>query len=481
MRMHTRGRNWSAVILVFLLAAITLTAPPSSETSPGSDPGALQQMLAQQPLARAATILQREVERRGYAGFTSLVLEGNEVVMRWKDGRIPVALAPVLAEARTIARVRIAAAPYSLAELKAAAAQVRAQAGPGLTIQAVKFDGTGRGLIVSSAQTGDPEIQKSIAAQSLPDVGLPAEVVIEPATRMYSRNNDQSPWSGGATIVNTRGFLCTSGFGVRRGAQFFLLTAAHCGNQGDTFNDGSGERIGTVVQRNTQHDQGLVSASSASNRMYVGNRQSNTTKVVSGWQPSFIGELLCNSGVTSAQAVGGPVCNVRVTALRDDPIVESRHANNQTAGRPGDSGGPVYADRGNTVIAKGTVTGGDGAALLLFHDMPNATRIFNIDVVGGGNPDPNPGTGVVFFQDINFGGAASQSLARGSYTLAQLQARGVPNDWASSARVPAGFTVRMFRNNNFMDTQWTLASGNHANFLNLSPNANDQLSSVRIE
>jgi hypothetical protein len=92
----------------------------------------------------------------------------------------------------------------------------------------------------------------------------------------------------------------------------------------------------------------------------------------------------------------------------------------------------------------------------------------------------NQGAGVVFFQDIQFGGAASQPLARGDYTLSQLQARGMQNDWASSVRVPSGFTVIMFQHDNFTGTSWTLTSDT-PNFVTLSPNANDQVSSVRIQ
>jgi hypothetical protein len=54
------------------------------------------------------------------------------------------------------------------------------------------------------------------------------------------------------------------------------------------------------------------------------------------------------------------------------------------------------------------------------------------------------------------------------------------NDWASSVRIPSGFTVIMFQHNNFMGASWTLTSDT-PNFLNLSPNANDQVSSVRIQ
>jgi parallel beta-helix repeat protein len=90
------------------------------------------------------------------------------------------------------------------------------------------------------------------------------------------------------------------------------------------------------------------------------------------------------------------------------------------------------------------------------------------------------GTGVVFYADTNFGGAASQALPVGTYTLAQLASRGMPNDWASSVRVPAGRTVIMYSDDNFTGTSWT-RTADTANFTTLTPNANDAVSSVRVQ
>jgi lysophospholipase L1-like esterase len=89
-------------------------------------------------------------------------------------------------------------------------------------------------------------------------------------------------------------------------------------------------------------------------------------------------------------------------------------------------------------------------------------------------------SGVTFYQDINYGGAASQILPVGNYTIAQLAARGMPNDWASSVKVPAGRSLIMYADDNFSGTSWT-RTGDTPNFTALSPNANDQVSSVRVQ
>lgn len=88
--------------------------------------------------------------------------------------------------------------------------------------------------------------------------------------------------------------------------------------------------------------------------------------------------------------------------------------------------------------------------------------------------------GVKFFQDVNHGGASTQELPKGNYTLSQLKAYGFIDNWASSVQIPAGWTVIMYSNDNFNKTSWTLTSSN-TNFTLLNPNANEVVTSVRIQ
>jgi non-reducing end alpha-L-arabinofuranosidase len=75
--------------------------------------------------------------------------------------------------------------------------------------------------------------------------------------------------------------------------------------------------------------------------------------------------------------------------------------------------------------------------------------------------------GVVFYQDINYGGAASAPIAKGDYPALPA---GVPNDWMSSLRVPAGWTVQAYADGGFggavctytADTSWVGAGCNDA-------------------
>ncbi|NEA30434.1 twin-arginine translocation signal domain-containing protein [Streptomyces sp. SID13031] len=96
-------------------------------------------------------------------------------------------------------------------------------------------------------------------------------------------------------------------------------------------------------------------------------------------------------------------------------------------------------------------------------------------------PVPSQGTGgVIFYQHIDYGGAAGQTLAKGNYTRAQLVAAGVQDNWASSVKIPAGWSVTIYSEDNFTGQTWT-RTADTANFVILSPNANDQLTSCRIQ
>lgn len=150
------------------------------------------------------------------------------------------------------------------------------------------------------------------------------------------------------------------------------------------------------------------------------------------------------------------------------------------------SAGGVDNDASSIRVAPGykvTLFDGDGqtgAWTVLTADNTCLVGAGFNDVLSSMRIEGPGGAGVVFFQHVNYGGEAGQALAPGSYTLADLQARGVPNDWASSARIPPGRTVTLYQHDNFQGTSWTL-TGDTASLVTLSPNANDQLSSVRIQ
>lgn len=89
-----------------------------------------------------------------------------------------------------------------------------------------------------------------------------------------------------------------------------------------------------------------------------------------------------------------------------------------------------------------------------------------------GGTDP-----VTVFQNTNYGGT-SGSLPVGTYTLSQLQARGIPDNWISSVRVSAGYRITFFDNDNLGGASIT----KNADDANLVDDLwNDKTTSVRVE
>ncbi|WP_158277864.1 trypsin-like serine protease [Pseudosporangium ferrugineum] len=323
----------------------------------------------QRPLVAAATKIRWDVERHRYPGYAGIVLEDAHVVLWWK-GTVPRGMADVVADASRIAPVRVRAAAHSDAELRAAAARLEAERGA--DIDSIKLRPDGSGLLVGVRGSG---------SRVFSDQAVPISVVTEEPLRPISRDDDWAPWKGGATTVNaTRSTACTAGFGVRSGSASYVLTAAHCGQTGDRIQDARGEFIGNVGPRHQDHDVELIPTSSVDGYVYIGTPTDGAAASVEGWGWTFIGEYLCQSGVSSSRELGRPVCNLKVLfyyADRED-LVEAEQTQGQTAARPGDSGGPIYSVSGNgKLIAKGTTTRVAGARLG-FQDYGTAWRDFNI-------------------------------------------------------------------------------------------------------
>ena len=83
--------------------------------------------------------------------------------------------------------------------------------------------------------------------------------------------------------------------------------------------------------------------------------------------------------------------------------------------------------------------------------------------------------GAIFYQDGNYGGTGVM-LGKGNYTLSQLNAAGIPNDWMSSLKVPSGWTVDVYQNDNYGGTMWRFTVDTPS----VPSGCNDQMSSVKI-
>ncbi|HEX8019927.1 endo-beta-N-acetylglucosaminidase H [Mucilaginibacter sp.] len=147
----------------------------------------------------------------------------------------------------------------------------------------------------------------------------------------------------------------------------------------------------------------------------------------------------------------------------------------------------IQSTSSSTAASLATQTVNNNYGIYLYYNLPNADSHSYLTSVSnklyGQATVFNSGTsttGVTFYQDINYGGTVTSAIPKGTYTLAQLQAYGFVDNWASSVKIPTGWTVTMYINDNSTGTSWVRTS-NTPNFTTLSPNANDVVTSVKIQ
>lgn len=145
-----------------------------------------------------------------------------------------------------------------------------------------------------------------------------------------------------------------------------------------------------------------------------------------------------------------------------------------SAGIPNDSVSSIKVPTGYTVTGYQNDNYG-GTAWNFTYDNADLTQISGCnDNISSIKIAQNAPT---FYQDTNFGGAAV-TLAAGSYTMAQMVAAGIPNDSISSIKVPSGYTVIGYQDDNFGAAAWAFRADN-ANLWQIS-GCNDNISSIRI-
>jgi hypothetical protein len=110
----------------------------------------------------------------------------------------------------------------------------------------------------------------------------------------------------------------------------------------------------------------------------------------------------------------------------------------------------------------------------------NNTVAFRYDTGDSGNVNLDAlilnwstAAGVTFYQDADYAGAASGAKVQGDYAALPAD---VPNDWMSSLKVPAGWTVQAYSEGNFGGTLCTFT----ADTAFVGTGCNDAMSSFRI-
>ena len=364
-----------------------------------ADAKTLKLMQDQHTLSQAADVVRWEVERSGATGYTSLRLEEGAVVLRW-NGAIPARIQHAITKASRIAPVYVESAKFSRAELRAAAQRLSEsmEANSGSPFHSVVIVDDRAIQLVAHPGSKAAGIALDRAQAALPQVSVPVEVAEGEPLHFTSRLDDSAPWWGGARIQSWRNGAfrasCSSGFGVRDGAGYeYILTAAHCATYPDRIQDPAGEYIGGVGLENYGLDILLI-PTNAEHRIYDGGVGSGEfSKAVSGWGWVYANEWLCQSG-----SVSGAVCGIQATnnftysfcdtdsdgdwtCMRDLIVAYKRDGG--IASRHGDSGGPVFSLDGARVVAKGTLTGGNGGSMMVFQDFGTAWNLWGVTPLTG--------------------------------------------------------------------------------------------------
>ncbi len=199
-----------------------------------------------------------------------------------------------------------------------------------------------------------------------------------PPTMPQGRDNDTSPFYGGANA------WCSTGFSWFSGTQAMMISAGHCTPGGGnvstpvafvgTVTAGSGENynagVGTVLlpdQVNYRGDIALINVTPGSNssgRIYTGGPGSSTSVAVGAMatELAVVGERYCTGGYASGEMCGWTVAKTRFDhRYSNGEVVRNADQGNKAAPCTigGDSGGPLYEYRPDgKVTARGIHSGG---------------------------------------------------------------------------------------------------------------------------
>ncbi|MEV4254891.1 hypothetical protein AB0J52_17200 [Spirillospora sp. NPDC049652] len=351
-----------------------------------------QKMHDQEPLKQAASKISWAVEKSGRerSGFAGIALQPKSVEVWWK-GKLPTAVKKAVGQARGIAAVEVKPARYSQAELKAAAAGLMAdmKKDPDHPITQVSGSLRGDGLRLTVNNKA-----KTLAARPKTLAGVPVSYVDGGPVSLRGRYDDGGAYAGGGAILNDdTGKRCTTGWAVTDGSgHSYLLTAGHCGRVGGGFHNGNWVNwVGLGAREQVTHDLLLIDAQSTG-RIWDGSKAGDFTKGVVGWDWAYANEWICQSGSTS-----GAICGIQnsdyftygfwdkdMYGNREfySDLVVARRVDGGEVAQGGDSGGPIFSLSGNSVVAKGTLTGSYGHELW-YQDFGTAWRDFGIDVKRG--------------------------------------------------------------------------------------------------
>ncbi|MEU9844379.1 trypsin-like serine protease, partial [Actinomadura sp. NPDC048032] len=186
-------------------------------------------------------------------------------------------------------------------------------------------------------------------------------------------------FTAGGDPIYTGGARCSLGFNVRKGGEYYFLTAGHCTEAGSTWTDGSGGTLGGNAGSSFPGDDyGLVKYASAPEDARGGVTVDGGFQDITGAADATVGETVTRSGSTTGVHDG------QVTAL--DQTVNYQEGSvggliqTTVCAEPGDSGGPLFA--GSSAV--GLTSGGSGdcssGGVTFFQPVSEPLSAFGVEI-----------------------------------------------------------------------------------------------------
>lgn len=343
--------------------------PPDEESLPAEPvPGPFESwaelLEAQERLNAAADQLSPAAEReRGFTGIEASPVRGR-LRLFW-HGVPPEPIRDLVARLSREVPIEVLSAEHSRAELLEQQAAIAAE--PGVNTVAAQVDGSG--LTVGYEGSEDAARQlRSIANATVP-------VVVEPYDETQpagcsGRQDDCSPFWGGAKYVMPGGGWCSTGFTLKftwflypsPPSSHRMLSAGHCAGNGTAVKDGGGQPMGTITGDSDAADLLTIDpAGGFAPRVYLDSWNAGlaSNKAVKAAKPSYVGNWVCPSGAATGEHCPVVVSHVDVTIWGTVKTVRANHYYpNSVAVGKGDSGGPVIVHQwwGGGVYAMGTIS-----------------------------------------------------------------------------------------------------------------------------
>lgn len=201
-----------------------------------------------------------------------------------------------------------------------------------------------------AASAATAPVAKAAAARRAPTGAIISGVPVS--------NESTPPGSG-----KTAGYECTAGLPAKKGENYYIVVAGHCGERGETiytaWTNGKRSRIGVITGVSATYDIAAVRTTRAVAESVWATR-SGRDKVIRlrGVADAVPGQKVCQHGYRS-----GTVCGITTQPItskqRAAGLVYGRAAAGTVGSRPGDSGGLVL-DAGGRAIGIVSESTNDG-------------------------------------------------------------------------------------------------------------------------